>query len=86
MSEMKNTSLEAALNQSAEVLVESKVTDEDGDWYVGYTPNYLRIRFPVPNNVSSMENQIVGVTVTAVNQKNGRLTGVVAANHPKKTR
>jgi threonylcarbamoyladenosine tRNA methylthiotransferase MtaB len=84
MSEMKNTSLEAALNQSVEVLVESRVADEDGDWYVGYTPNYLRIRFPVPNNVSSMKNQIISVTVTAVNQKNGRLTGVVAANSPKK--
>ena len=75
MSEMKSASLQAALNQSVEVLVESRTTDEDGDWYVGYTPNYLRIRFPVVEKESSMENRIVSVKITAVDQKNGRLTG-----------
>lgn len=83
MSEMKNTSLKAALNQSVEVLVESRVTDEDDDWYVGYTPNYLRIRFPVPDKRSSMENQIVSVRITAVDLMNGRLTGLASANRPK---
>ena len=78
MSEMKNTSLAAALNQSVDVLVESRTTDEDGDWYVGYTPNYLRIRFPVSEKESSMENRIIRVEITAVNQQNGRLTGHVA--------
>jgi threonylcarbamoyladenosine tRNA methylthiotransferase MtaB len=81
MSEMKSASLQAALNQIVEVLVESRVTQEDGDYYVGYTPNYLRIRFPVADlvaeNESSLENRIVSVKVTAVNQKSGRLTGVV---------
>ena len=78
MSEMKSTSLAAALNQSVDVLVESRTTDEDGDWYVGYTPNYLRIRFPVSEKESSMENRIIRVEITAVNQQNGRLTGHVA--------
>ena len=78
MSKMKSASLEAALNQSVEVLVESKTTDEDGDWYVGYTPNYLRMRFPEPQKESSMENRIVSVKITAVDQQNGRLTGQVA--------
>ncbi len=77
MSEMKSASLEAALNQSVEVLVESRATHEDGDWYVGYTPNYLRIRFPAPEEESSMENRIVSVKITAVDQKNGRLKGRV---------
>ena len=78
MSEMKSASLEAALNQSVEVLVESRATHEDGDWYVGYTPNYLRIRFPAPEEKPPMENSIVSVIITAVDQQNGRLTGRVA--------
>ena len=84
MSEMKAISLKAALNQSVEVLVESRVTDEDGDWYVGYTPNYLRIRFPVEDNKFPMENRIVSLKVTAVDQENGRLSGEMAASSPKK--
>ncbi len=75
MSEMKSASLQAALNQSVEVLVESRVTLDDGDYYVGYTPNYLRIRFPVPNKDSLLENNIVSVEITAVDHQNGRLTG-----------
>ncbi len=78
MSEMKNSSLEAALNHSVEVLVESKNTDENSEWYAGYTPNYLRIRFPAAEKESSMENRIVNVKITAVDQQNGRLTGHVA--------
>ena len=84
MSEMKSTSLQAALDQSVEVLVESRVTQEDGDWYVGYTPNYLRIRFPVPEKQSSMENRIVSVEITAVDHQNGRLTGSIPSTLPYK--
>ncbi|MEN8213828.1 MAG: tRNA (N(6)-L-threonylcarbamoyladenosine(37)-C(2))-methylthiotransferase MtaB [Pseudomonadota bacterium] len=75
MSEMKNSALEAALNQTVEVLVESKATDGDGDWYVGYTPNYLRIRFPVPETDQSLENRIVSVAITGIDQQKGALTG-----------
>ncbi len=78
MSEMKNASLKAAINQSVEVLVESKTSDDSGDCYVGYTPNYLRIRFPVPEEESSMENCIVTVRITAVDHENGRLRGHIA--------
>jgi threonylcarbamoyladenosine tRNA methylthiotransferase MtaB len=78
MSEMKIASLKAALDQSVEVLVESRTTDEDGDWYVGYTPNYLRIRFPVAEKGTSMKNRIVIVEITGVDQQNGKLKGHVA--------
>ena len=78
MSEMKSTSLEAALNQAVEVLVESRTTDKDGDWYAGYTPNYLRMRFPVPEKERSLENHIVSVEITGVDQQKGRLTGHAA--------
>ena len=84
MSEMKSVSLQAALNQIVEVLVESRVTQEDGDYYVGYTPNYLRVRFPVPNKDSSLENNIVSVEITAVDHQNGRLTGGVPFSLPCK--
>lgn len=79
MSEMKNTALQAALNQSVEVLVESKTSNSNGDSYSGYTPNYLRVRFPVAEQKRSLENRIINVEITAVDQHKGCLTGHIAS-------
>lgn len=74
-SAMKRTALQESMGTTAEVLVESRVSDNDGDYYVGYTPNYLRVRFPLPQTGPSLENSIVSVEISASGQHTSHLTG-----------
>ena len=72
---MKRTALQRAVGSTAEVLVENRVSDDDGDCYVGYTPNYLRVHFPLPRNGPPLENSIVSVGIDAAEPHAGHLSG-----------
>jgi threonylcarbamoyladenosine tRNA methylthiotransferase MtaB len=74
-STMKRTALQRAVGSTAEVLVENRVSDDDGDCYVGYTPNYLRVHFPLPRNGPPLENSIVSVGIDAAEPHTGHLSG-----------
>ena len=77
---MKRTALQRVVGTTAEVLVESISSDEDGDYYVGYTPNYLRVHFPLPQRGAALENSLVSVEITAAEPHTSSLSGRAVVN------
>jgi threonylcarbamoyladenosine tRNA methylthiotransferase MtaB len=72
---MQRNALRRVVGTTTEVLVENSVSDDGRDCHVGYTPNYLRVRFPLPQKGPSLENSIVSVEITAAEPHAGGLRG-----------
>ncbi len=72
--QMRERVLRSMLNNTVEVLIETRHNSDQGANYHGYTPNYLKVQLAA-DQPGTLVNQIIPVTLCAFDAHNSQLIG-----------